>query len=236
MAESSAAIPPAAIPPAAIPPAAIPMSSLAGAARSQRRLWAAAGGAHDRLVALLQKGLPVLVGALVAVLLVAPFNQRSELSFLLAKNDIAVTRERMRVERARYSGSDSAGRPFALSAASAVQRSAADPVVRLQGLAATLAMADGPAELVADAGRYDPTGETMTVDGPLRFAAADGYRLETGDVGIDLKSRVLASNRRVAGQLPIGQFSADRISANLETRTVRLSGNARLRINQGVMR
>jgi lipopolysaccharide export system protein LptC len=36
--------------------------------------------------------------------------------------------------------------------------------------------------------------------------------------------------------LPIGQFSANRISADLEGRVVRLDGQARLRINQGAIR
>ena len=76
----------------------------------------------------------------------------------------------------------------------------------------------------------------VAVDGPLRFVAADGYSIETGDVGIDLKTRTLASNRAVSGRLPIGRFSANRLRADLAARTVTLSGNARLRIEQGVVR
>lgn len=212
------------------------MSQLAEVERSKRRLWAARGGPHDRLVRTLQVGLPLSVGALVAVLLYAPFSHRGEISFLLAKDEIEVTGQRIQVQAARYRGTDSQGRPFTLSADSAVQRSSADPVVRMRGLIGAIAMADGPAELVAAAGRYDPSNETVAVDGAVRFTAADGYRLETGNVMIDLTSRRLASGQAVAGRLPIGTFSADRISANLETRTVTLTGHARLRINQGVVR
>lgn len=212
------------------------MSQLADAERSKRRLWAAVGGSHDRLVRALQIGLPLAVGALVAVLLFAPFSQRSEISFLLAKNDIEVTGQRIEVKQARYRGTDSMGRPFSLSADSALQRSAADPVVRMRGLIGDIAMADGPARLTATAGRYDPGKENVMVDGRMAFTAADGYRLETGNVAIDLTTRRLASSQPVTGTLPIGSFSADRISADLNERTVRLSGHARLRINQGVIR
>lgn len=212
------------------------MSVLADVERSKRQHWAAAGGSHDRLVRALQVILPSLVGALAAVLLLAPFSQRSDIGFLLAKDAIEISPQRLRVDAARYTGSDAAGRPFSLSAASAVQRSAADPVVRLSDLSAMIVMADGPATLDADSGRYDPSDDTVAIDGPLRFVAADGYRLDTGNVGFDMKSRRLSSGQRVTGNLPIGTFSADRLSADLDARIVRLSGNARLRINQGLNR
>jgi lipopolysaccharide export system protein LptC len=212
------------------------MSIEAEVVRSKRRLWAARGGAHDRLVRVLQIGLPAAVGALIAVLLFAPFGQRSEIGFLLAKDAIEISPQRLRVDAARYTGSDGEGRPFSLTAASAVQRSTADPIVRLTDLSAVIVMSEGPAALDADAGRYDPTRDLVSIDGPLRFVAADGFRLDTGDVAIDLKARRLSSGRRVTGTLPIGSFSANSLSANLESRVVRLTGSARLRINQGIGR
>lgn len=212
------------------------MSKLADAMRDRRRHWAASGGSHDVIVRTMQLGLPLAVGALVAIMLVAPFSHHSEVSFLLDKKGIDVVQNRMMVESAQYSGIDSAGRPFSLSARNAVQRSAADPVVRMQQLDARITMSDGPAMLTASAARYDPSHETVAVDGGLRFQAADGYNLVTTGVGLDLKNRTLSSSAPVSGSLPIGQFSANRMSANLDTRVVRLSGNVRLRINQGVLR
>lgn len=212
------------------------MSIEADLVRNERRHWAAAGGSHDRVVRVMQLGLPAAVGALIAVMLFAPFGNRGEVGFLLAKDEIEVSPQRMRVEAARYSGRDSEGRPFTLTAANAVQRSAADPVVRLTDLSAMIVMTDGPATLDADAGRYDPNAEMVSVDGPLRFVAADGYRIETADVAINLKDRNLASARPVSGTLPVGRFSAARLTADLESRIVRLAGNARLRIDQGVAR
>jgi lipopolysaccharide export system protein LptC len=212
------------------------MSVQAEVERSKRREWATGGGSHDRLVRVLQVGLPAAVGALIAVLLFAPLGHRQEIGFLLAKDAIEISPTRMQVQAARYSGSDAQGRPFSLTARNAVQRSAADPVVRMNDLSALIVMPEGPATLNADVGRYDPTRDIVDVVGPVRFVAADGYRLDTGDVAVDLKQRKLASSRPVAGSLPIGQFSANRISADLEGRVVRLDGQARLRINQGAIR
>lgn len=210
------------------------MSIEADVARNRRRAWAAGGGRHDRLIRLLQIGLPMAIGALSAVLLFAPFGQRSDIGFLLAKDSIEISPQRLRVEAARYTGTDSSGRPFSISAGSAVQKSAADPMVRMQDLSAMMVMSDGPATLSADRGQFDPSRDRVTIDSQLRFVAADGYRLETGAVAIDLKGRTLASGTPVSGSLPIGRFSADTISADLDRRIVRLQGHARLRIDQGL--
>jgi lipopolysaccharide export system protein LptC len=55
-------------------------------------------------------------------------------------------------------------------------------------------------------------------------------------VGVDLKTRRLESRGRVEGRMPLGRFSADRMSADLPDKQVVLSGNARLRIEQGGLR
>jgi len=65
---------------------------------------------------------------------------------------------------------------------------------------------------------------------------ADGYSIDAQGVAVNLKTRSLAGDGGVAGTLNIGRFSANELYADLDERIVRLSGNARLRINQGVLR
>jgi lipopolysaccharide export system protein LptC len=142
----------------------------------------------------------------------------------------------MRVEAARYRGQDDKGQPFFLTAASGVQRSSADPVVRLSELAARIELDDGPASLTAGRGRYDMQRERVAVDGPVVFTAADGYRITTRDVTVDLKSRTMASGGPVEGRMPLGTFSAGRLRASLPNRHVVLDGGARLKIVQGAIR
>jgi lipopolysaccharide export system protein LptC len=76
----------------------------------------------------------------------------------------------------------------------------------------------------------------VNVAGPIRVTAADGYRLETRDVLVDLNQRTLQSHGRVDGRMPLGSFSGDRLRADLNSRTVVLDGRARLRIVQGGLR
>ena len=209
------------------------MSQAARIERSARQTWAAPGSSHDRLIATLQVALPTGIGVLAAFLVMAPLFMGGDTSFVLDKNKVAVARERMKIEAAQYRGQDAVGRAFTLDAGSAIQRSSAEPVVELNRLLAGIQLKDGPAELKADSGRYDMRSDQGKVDGPINFTAADGYRLDTRDATVDLKTRKMQSGGAVTGSTPMGNFSANRLSADLEGRTVRLEGNARLRIVPG---
>jgi len=208
------------------------MSELADRARSKRQLWAASGSSHDRLIAVLRILLPGAIVVLVVLLALAPLTVGRDISFVLSKDRVEMARERMRVSTAVYRGQDSKGQPFELTAASAVQVSSADPVVRLKTLAAQIQLAEGPARIVAGQGRYDMDNEKVAVDGPVHLRSADGYNIQTRDVGIDLKTRQVASRGPVDGTMNIGRFSGDRFTADLNKRVVVLEGRARLHIDQ----
>lgn len=206
--------------------------SEAQAVRDRRARWARPGSAHDRHVRIAKVALPAVVGALAAVLAIAPLSKRQEVSFVLAKDKVAMARERMRVTRASYRGQDDKGQPFRVSAGSAVQATSRDPEVRMGAMSAELALSTGPATIVAPRARYDMNGEQLRIDGPLTFTAADGYRIETRDVAADLNTQTLSSDRPVAGTIPLGRFTAGSMQADLAGRTLVLGGRARLHIDQ----
>lgn len=208
------------------------MSQAANQIRSKRQKFAAPKGSHDRRIKFLGIILPIGVGALAAVLALAPFTMSGELSFILDKDSVDVAKERMRVTEALYRGEDSQGRPFSLKAGSAVQKSSRDPVVDLKDLSARILLSDGPAQIRAGDGRYDMDKEDVMVRGPVQVESANGYRLTTNNVTVDLKSRTLKSDAAVEGRTNIGTFRADRLQADMAARTVTLNGNAQLRIVQ----
>jgi lipopolysaccharide export system protein LptC len=212
------------------------MSELADRERVRKQHWAAPGGSHDHVVRMLKLALPVLIGVLMAYLALAPLSKNQDISFILDKNKVAVAKERMRVSSALYRGQDNKGREFTIAARSAVQATSRDPIVDVLGMSARIALENGPATLRAEKGRYNLETETVNVVGPLQFTAADGYRLRTSDVSVDLNSRVLKGDGRVEGVMPLGHFSADRMTADLADRTVTLNGKARLHIVQGGLR
>ncbi|MBB3938859.1 lipopolysaccharide export system protein LptC [Novosphingobium fluoreni] len=204
--------------------------------RNRRRQFAAPGGSHDRMIGFLGKALPTGIGLLAAIMILLPLSPRGEISFLLDRNKVAVTNERVQVADAAYRGADGKGRPFVLTAGSALQQTAAVPVVSMNDLVAKLNLTDGPAEIRAPSGDYNYNSEKIAVNGPVDFAAADGYRMRTQNVAVDIKSQNAVGSGGVSGTVPTGTFRADNIVANLEDRTVTLQGNARLRMTPGKMR
>ena len=204
--------------------------------RSLRKHWAEPGGSHDRLVGFLARALPMGMGVLAALMVITPLSPRGEVSFLLDRNKVAVIDNRLRVDNALYRGADARGRPFSLTAGEAVQRSSAEGIVRMNDLVARLLLDDGPARLIAGAGQYDIDQEVVSVVGPMRMLAADGYRMLARDVSVDLAAKQLTGAGGVEGAIPAGTFSADRLTADLSARTITLTGNARLRMEPGKLR
>ncbi len=101
---------------------------------------------------------------------------------------------------------------------------------------ATLNMTQGPLHIAANQGRYNLDSQKVMIDGPVKVAGSDGYKLATRDVTVDLKQKQLASSGPVAGAMRLGQFQAGQLHANLGDRTVVLDHGARLKIVQGTVR
>ncbi len=212
------------------------MSEAAIIKRDVKHHWAEPGSRHDQLVRLAKIGLPVVVVAFLLMLAIAPFDQRGDVSFILDKKEVDRAAERMRIEAARYTGEDNRGNKFEITAQRAIQQSSDQPIVNIEGMMARLALMQGPLVIAANQGRYDLDTQSVDVLGPVRVTGPDGYRLETRDVRVDLKQRTMQSRGPVAGAMELGQFRANRLSADLGERKVVLDGGARLKIVQGTVR
>jgi lipopolysaccharide export system protein LptC len=212
------------------------MSEAAARDREVRQHWAQPGSQHDRVVRIAKIALPAGVGVLVAFLALAPLDKRSDVSFILDKNKVENAPERMRVDVARYTGEDDKGRPFLIVAQSAVQRSSDLPVVDIRGMMARLGLAEGPVTLTANLARYNLDQQKVKVVGPINVVGPEGYRLDTSNVTVDLKSRQVTGSGGVQGRMNLGEFAAGQMTADLGTRTVVLDKGARLKIVQGAVR
>jgi lipopolysaccharide export system protein LptC len=204
--------------------------------RLANQRWAEPGSAHDRLVRLSKVVLPSAVGILLAILAVAPLDKKGDVSFILDKKKVESAPERMRVEQARYTGTDDKGQQFTMTAGRAVQRSSDTPLVDINGMFARLNLQQGPMVIAANRGHYNLDTQQVAVDGAIKVAGVDDFRLSTRDVTVDLKQRQLASHGPAEGRMRLGQFRANRIRADLGTHTVVLDGGARLKIVQGAVR
>ena len=205
---------------------------MAEAARraSSRHDWALPGSSHDRLIGALKILLPIGIGILGAFLVTAPLPTGGDVSFVLDKHKVDVAHERLKTQAAEYRGEDGKGQPFTLTAGEARQRSSAEPLVRITGLAANIRLDDGPATLTAPRGVYDMGSQQVAVEGPIDVKGPRGYTMQTSAATINLKTRALASGGAVTGTVSQGAFSGDRMHADLQNRIVTLDGHAHLRI------
>ena len=208
------------------------MIRVPNAGSAMRANAAAPGGSWDRLVAILKLALPAAAVAVLAACLIWPLTSQQEFSFILSKDRVAEAKERLRMDRAVYRGEDSKGQPFTISAASAVQKTSDTPIVELRDISAQLLTADGPARADAGVGRYDLERERIDVVGPVHLESAAGYRLDTSDVSIDLAGRRVLGSGEVTGKMPLGSFTAGRLTADITGRSVVLDQGASLRIVQ----
>ena len=212
------------------------MSEAANRKSAVKRHWAEPGSRHDLVVKATKFGLPIVIGGLVLLLAIAPFDKRGDVSFILDKNKVDEARERMRVEKARYVGEDNKGQKFVIVADRAVQPTSNVPIVAIEGMRAQLNLGKGPLSIAALRGRYNLEQERVQIDGPVRIAGPGGYRLATRDVTVDLDKRNLTSSGPVTGSMELGEFRAGRIRADLDQRTVNLDNGVHLKVYQGAVR
>jgi lipopolysaccharide export system protein LptC len=212
------------------------MSEAAIRRHGVKRQWAEPGSRHDSLIRYAKIGLPIIAAMFILVLVVAPFDKRGDVSFILDKKEVDKAAERMRIETARYSGEDNKGNEFEITARRAIQPSSDQPIVNIEGMMARLGLAQGPVTITANQGRYDLDTHLVDILGPVRVDGPDGYRLDTSDVGVDLRERTMRSKGRASGAMRLGQFEAGQLSADLGERKIVLSGGARLKIVQGAVR
>jgi lipopolysaccharide export system protein LptC len=212
------------------------MSEAALRKHEAQRHWAEPGSRHDAIVRYAKIGLPFVAAGFLLLLAVAPFEERSDVGFILDKKEVDKAAERMRIESARYTGEDNKGNKFEIKAERAIQQSSDQPIVNIEGMRARLGLAQGPLVMAANRGRYDLDTQQVKILGPVRVAGADGYRLDTRDVTVDLKDRTMRSDGPAAGAIRLGQFQAGNLSADLGERKVVLGGGVRLKITQGAVR
>ena len=201
-----------------------------------KQRWAEPGSGHDRIVRWSKVVLPSAVGVLIAVLALAPLDKKGDVSFILDKKKVQNAPERMRVEAARYTGTDDKGQQFVMTANRAVQRSSDTPLVDISGMSARLNQTQGPVLIVANQGRYNLDTQQVAIDGAVKVAGGDGFRLNTSGVTVNLKQRQLASKGPAVGAMRLGQFRANRIQADLGDHKVVMDGGVRLKIVQGAVR
>ena len=195
-----------------------------------RQRAALPGGGWDRFVAVAKLGLPAAAAALLVAIVVWPLTSAREFSFLLAKDKVAMSKERLRTDTAVYRGETTAGDPFVIHAAGAVQRSSAVPVIELMALTADVRLPSGPATVTAPGGRYEIDHDLLVVRGPVLMHSANGYSLNGDEIRVSLLDRTVATGRPVSGTVPLGTFRANSMRGDIDGSRIQLGDGTHLHI------
>lgn len=188
------------------------------------------GGIYDRFVRVMRVALPVLSLVLLLAVLIWPMINSQEMSFVLSKDRVEVSPERLRMEQPHYRGTDAQGRPFEISARRAVQRTSATPVVELVDVAARMTLTDDAIQVTAAKGSYDLEKEQLKVTGPLVLQTERGYRFATRNAVVDLPSKTAYGSDGIEGTGPLGSFKAKSFRADVDAQRVVFRGGTHMRI------
>ena len=183
-------------------------------------------------------GLPIVIGGLVVLLAIAPFDKRGDVSFILDKNKVDEAQERMRVEQARYVGEDNKGQKFEIVADRAVQPTSNVPIVTIEGMRAQLSLAQGPAQHRRACGAatiWSRSGSRSTGRSVSPGPADTGWRRATSrSTSTSAAMAIERAGQRVDGawRVPGG---ADSAPTSTSERSAWIDG-VRLKIYQGAVR
>jgi lipopolysaccharide export system protein LptC len=193
---------------------------------------------HSRFVGTMKVLLPAAAAALIVVVLAWPgvFDGEPtfELSFVAFSSG---EDEALAMLRPRYLGTDAEGRPFTITADTAIQDPADQRRVTLDALQADITLKDGSwITLIAQGGVFHQARKTLALQGPVSFHSDLGYELHTGDLSIDLDAGRVVSESPVRGQGRLGALRADAMVIEEQGARLIFRGNVEVTLNPKQMR
>lgn len=184
------------------------------------------GGRYDKAIAALRVFLPATAIVVVLATAAYPIFKARETSFVLARNNIAASEDRLRMINPRYSGVDSAQRPFEVRAESAVQPRGVSDSIILTGIGAVMALDETDlAEIKANKGIYQTAEETLEMQAPVLVVTTTGYRIDALKTRVDLDDHIVKSDQRVEAAGPLGVFRANGFESKIDADSLIFTGD-----------
>jgi len=196
----------------------LPLPSAAGGARRRLGLGAARREALDpariarrrRVVLVLKRGLPLAAFAALAAVLLWPQLAGMEESVRVAyrKPSLDIPAGAASMIAPRFQGTDERGRPYTVTAETALQPGGSDTVSLTQPRG-DLTLEDGAWVLLeARAGLFRRDSRILDLEGEVALFHDSGYEVRTEAAEIDLRAGAARGDRPVAAQGPAGTLDA----------------------------
>lgn len=188
---------------------------LASAWPNPHRLEAAlrarrAGDRHSRRVALLKRGLPVVGGILLALVIawprLGPFLESARLGLPLI--DLREAHE-LRMLNPRYAGTDRLNRPYVVTSEIGRQVPNRDDLMSLERPRAEMTMHAGAlVVMTAATAVYQPQAQLLDLFGEVTLVHQNGTRFLTKSAHVDVAANTAEGHDPVSGHGPSGDIAA----------------------------
>lgn len=165
---------------------------------------------HVRLLrGLLMAGVVTLVGGIAVVTIVDPFHGRIE---GVSIDGASLAGTKVVMANPKLSGYHKDGRPFDISASSAVQDIKAPTIFELHDLKARLTMGDkSVTSVTSDLGTYNSTEEVMVLTTAVHIVSDSGLDMRTQDARVEFKTSAVATDNPVVVTMRGNSVEADRM-------------------------
>lgn len=201
---------------------------------SQARTTGDKAAARSRMVKRLRLALPILALVLLAAFF---FNTKSndvDKAFLDDFKDVSASAEELRMANPRFAGIDNEGKPFEITANTAIQNTKVKDVVTLDKPRAVQGENHESTVVTANKGVYRSDINILELEDSVTLqhnVGAESYVFKSPSATVAIKDEIVTSNAGVGGEGTDGStLAADHMKAyNSEGRVV-FEGNVRMRI------
>jgi hypothetical protein len=187
---------------------------------------------HTRRVLALRRAFPAVAILLVCITIISAFQRnRAQLTASSMARPDKVRLESLEMKNPRLYGMDASNSPFALAATIARQQRFDGETIWLEGLK-TVGMDKLAGQVVVAASQavYDKSTNQLILKNGIQLNDGRGYALGTNRLYVDVGKRNAWTASPVSGNAPFGAARGDGLVVNGQTRSLRLTGNTALTV------
>ncbi len=178
--------------------------------------------------------LPVLAVILIAAFFLSTRKGGGDNAFLDDFAEVQTTTRNLSSAKPQFSGVDSSGNPYEITAETMSQKAERKEIVELESPRAVTKGADRESVVAARAGVFNTDDKRLQLENGVTFERAigrDNYVLKTPAATVSIDEQTVVSDKGVDGAGPGGStIKADRMNADNRSGTVVFEGNVSMRI------
>ncbi|MEM9523276.1 MAG: LPS export ABC transporter periplasmic protein LptC [Pseudomonadota bacterium] len=169
---------------------------------------------YSRFVAWIKIILPLAALGLLSSLALLSRNINPEAAIPFAEVDVRGLAQDQGINAATYSGVTRSGAAVTMSVRSVLPDATRPPATGASDVRANVTLENGRLfQLIARAGRFDPSGQTLNLTGGVHLSSDGEFHLTSARLEISLRDSQLASPGPVRIVAPFGRITAGKMTA-----------------------